>query len=139
VFGCQFCIREEEVCLFEPETGIAEMMSRSIDEWARDVMANYAVRTGYPIAHAWQMINGPLPPGLRLLPKRPFVLGDKYALENLYDLDDVTGMSFRATFANQIRDVPDGAQVIIELTDTDDGSTYLEQAPRAKLDDVDNE
>jgi hypothetical protein len=36
--------------------------------------------------------------------------GGKYELENLYPLADLDGMHFRACVANQIRDLPDGAE-----------------------------
>lgn len=120
IFGGQFCIRHDKICTFEPETGLFEPMSSSLDEWAQDIMADYRVRTGFPLAHDWQIRNAPLLPGTRLLPKRLFVLGGKYEVENLYSLADVEGMSFRASIANQIRDVPDGAQVILNSEDPRD-------------------
>ncbi|MGD9644213.1 MAG: hypothetical protein AB7U73_00785 [Pirellulales bacterium] len=38
-------------------------------------------------------------------------VGGDYVLENLYALDDVKGMRFRASIANQIRDLPDGTKI----------------------------
>jgi len=92
-------------------------MSSSLGAWANEVMADYHFRTGYPLAHEWQMANAPLVRGMRLLPKVPFVCGGKYEAENLYSLTDVKGMSFRASIANQIRDLPDGAEIVLKNTD----------------------
>ncbi len=114
VFGGQYCVREDKICTFDPETGIFEEMSTSLGAWAEDVMANYQFRSGYPLAHEWQLANGVLPVGVRLLPKIPFVCGGKFELENLYPLADVQGMLFRASIANQIRDLPDGAEIVLK-------------------------
>ena len=121
VFGGQFCIQGEKIFSFDPETGQMDAMSSSIDDWANNLVADYEFRTGYPLAHAWQIENSPLPPGMRLLPKTPFVCGGEYHIGNLYPLNDVEGMRFRAIIANQIRDLPDGAQIIID-TDTKRGT-----------------
>jgi hypothetical protein len=117
VFGVQFCIGDGGVREFNPETGEATEICSSIEEWCRLIVENSRVKTGYPLAHAWQVGNGPIPVGQRLLPKRPFVLGGKYSVENLYALDEVEGMVFRASIANQIRDVPDGGTVVLKAVD----------------------
>jgi hypothetical protein len=111
IFGVQFCIRAEEVCIFEPETGLFTSICSSLEAWAAYVLGDINLATGYPLAHDWQLKNGPLTPGSRLLPKLPFVVGGKYELGNLYTLDDAEGMRFRASIANQIRDLPDGSQI----------------------------
>jgi len=77
-------------------------------------MADYPFRTGHPLARAWQAKNSPLRPGMRLLPKLLFVCGGQYEVENLYPLDDVQGMPFRASIANQIRDLPHGAEIVFK-------------------------
>ncbi|MEZ6073144.1 MAG: hypothetical protein R3C10_23470 [Pirellulales bacterium] len=116
VFGGQYCLREAKICAFDPETGVFEEMSSSLGAWANDVMSDYEFRTGYPLAHEWQIGKAPLPLGMRLLPKTPFVCGGKYEVENLYSVADVKGMLFRASIANQIRDLPDGAEIVFKTT-----------------------
>jgi hypothetical protein len=115
VFGAQYCICGSNICTLDPETGLVEEMSPSLDAWANEVMADFEFRSGYPLAHAWQIAKGPLIPGTRLLPKIPFVCGGKYELENLYAQNDVNGMLFRASIANQIRDLPDGSEISINI------------------------
>ena len=116
VFGNQFCVRAGEVCAFNPETGLFETTWTSLGAWAADVLGRPNLRTGYPLARAWQLEHGALVPGVRLLPKVPFVCGGKYEVANLYALEDVEGMRFRASVANQIRDLPDGAQIIFKTS-----------------------
>jgi hypothetical protein len=115
VFGCQFCIRGDQICTFNPETAIFEPMSSSLVSWAGELMSDYAFHTGFPLAHAWQDRNGSLSPGDRLLPATPFVCGGKFEVENLNAVDDVQGMSFRALLANNIRELPNGAEIVIKV------------------------
>ncbi len=110
-FGGQFAIRGDEVVSFDPESGEVVALARSLDGWAKELLSNYRELTGSPIAHSWQTINGPIPPGKRLLPKIPFVLGGQYDEKNLFAVDAVKGMRYRGELWEQLRDLPDGAQV----------------------------
>ena len=116
IFGVQFCIHDDAVSTFDPETGAFDELGQSIAEWTREVIENRDLRTGYPLAHEWQARNGALAPGERLLPKSPFVLGGKYEVENLCRSNDIKGMLFRASIANQIQNLPDGSQVILRVS-----------------------
>lgn len=111
VFGGQFCIKDNKVCIFDPETGALEYLADDIESWVKILLSDYEALTGYPLAHQWQKKNGQLPTGKRLLPKVPFVLGGEFVLDNLYLADAVEGMRFRADIASQIKDLPDGAQI----------------------------
>jgi hypothetical protein len=115
IFGMQFVIHEDSICTFDPETSQFEPMANSLAEWAEEVIRDTDFRTGYPLGVEWQQQNRPLQPGERLLPKVPFVLGGEFKASELYALNDVEGMRFRASIANQIRNLPDGAQVQIKI------------------------
>jgi hypothetical protein len=115
VFGGQFCICDDSVCYFEPETGELDQVSSTLEEWAKMVIGDYENRTGFPLAHQWQKIHGPLPVGQRLVPKKPFVLGGEFDLDNLVAYDAISGMRVRGELARQIRDLPDGSQVIYKI------------------------
>ncbi len=117
VFGVQFGIKDDAVCSFDPETGACESIASSVEGWASQVLEDHPVWTGQPLAHKWQGVHGPLAPGTRLLPKTPFVLGGEFSLGNCYALDAVKGMKYRASIAVQIRDVPDGAKVVLRTGD----------------------
>lgn len=111
VFGGQFCIKESKVHSFDPETGALDYLGDNIEDWAKAIVSDYDVLTGYVLAHRWQKENGRIPAKKRLLPKTPFVLGGEYTVENLYLSDAVEGMKLRADIANQIKDLPDGARI----------------------------
>lgn len=111
VFGGQFAIRGEEIVSFDPESGETETLGANLEEWAAQVLLNYRRLTGYPLAQAWQVVNGPIPKGRRLLPKIPFILGGQYHEANLFAVDAVKGMRYRGELWQQLRDLPDGAQV----------------------------
>jgi hypothetical protein len=111
VFGGQFAISGEEIVSFDPESGEVELLAQSFEGWASELLSNYPNLTGSPIAHSWQMTHGPIPNGKRLLPKIPFALGGQYDEKNLYAVDAVKGMRYRGELWEQLRDLPDGAQV----------------------------
>ena len=54
-FGCQYCLVDDKVKLFDPETGQLEDVADSLDGWAQVVIEDYEYRTGYPLSHAWQV------------------------------------------------------------------------------------
>ncbi len=115
IFGMQFCIKNDAVNSFDPETGELKVIAASLEDWCRWIWEDTKTRTGWPIAHFWQLKQGALKSGMRLLPKVPFVLGGQFAIENLYELNDVEGMRFRASIANQLRDCPDGSKVVLNI------------------------
>lgn len=117
IFGHQFCIKQDRIFIFDPETGSLEHISDDFEGWARVIVSNYNSITGYSIAHEWQKENGPIPSKKRLIPKIPFVFGGEFSIENLYLGDAVEGMRSRANIAKQIIDLPDGTQVKFHVTE----------------------
>ncbi len=117
VFGCQFGFLNEEIVNLDPETGTLSKVANNLESLATQILEDWRVLTGHAIARAWQTEHGPLGPEERLVPKTPFVLGGAFDLENLYAIDSVQGMKQRASFANQIRDFPDGTKVSLRVAD----------------------
>ena len=115
IFGGQFAFSTVGVVSFDPETGDVEQVAADLEGWADRVLAGYELLTGFPLAHAWQQRHGQLPVTERLLPKRPFVLGGEFVLENLYALGSVEGMRLRGELATQIRNLPEGASVKFKI------------------------
>ncbi len=115
VFGVQFCFKDDTILSFDPETGRFTKIGDTMEAWAQWILDNHRLRTGWPLAHQWQVQHGPLPKGMRLLPKVPFVCGGTFSVENLYTLNDVEGMRFRASIANQLVGVPDGTNVVFKI------------------------
>jgi hypothetical protein len=117
VFGVQFVLRDNGVFTFDPETGNLEWMATDLEDWAGRILGDFAALSGYALAHEWQEHHGPIPVGVRLTPKTPFVLGGEYSMENLHPLEAVQAMRLRGAIALQIRDLPDGARVKLQVSD----------------------
>ena len=116
VFGAQFAIDDDGVVsVLDPETAGLEHVANDIETWAQLMLDDYRVLTGWPVAHDWQVANGGLRAGRRLIPKVPFVLGGECSIDNLYDADAVLAMLYRGDLAEQMRDLPDGTKVTLRV------------------------
>ncbi len=116
VFGEQFALCGTEIVRFNPETGDSQLHAPNLEGWAERILARYEFETGLYLARLWQRRNGPIPPGHRLQPITPFVLGGEFHIGNLRAGDAAEGMRFRADLAHQVRAVPDGATVRLVIT-----------------------
>jgi hypothetical protein len=110
-FGGQFGLKDGSVVTFDPETGETSDCAESLQGWAGALLNDYRLLTGYPVAHAWQIQFGSIPPGMRLVPRTPFVLGGSFDIENLIAMPAVEAMRSRARLAAAINGRPDGAQI----------------------------
>jgi hypothetical protein len=115
VFGEQFCLSGGRFVKLDPETGDVEPVAETLEGWASEMLAEPNYHLGFSLAHAWQNKNGPLPPGMRLVPKRPFVCGGEFGLSNLEAMEAVKAMRMRGSIATQLVDLPDGASIVFEL------------------------
>jgi hypothetical protein len=110
-FGEQFALLDGRVLRFNPESAAKEEFALNLNEWAERILADYSYETGYQQVHDWQLQNGPLQTGNRLIPKIPFIMGGAFEVENLFALDAVKAMRYRADIWKQIRNLPDGTPV----------------------------
>lgn len=117
VFGGQFCIKNDVVCSFDPETGVLEEVAPDLEKWAKELLNEYDFWTGYSLAHEWQENNGLLRSECRLMPKTPFVCGGQFELDNLAAVGAVSGMRSRANLARQIADMPEGTRIEFKIID----------------------
>ena len=118
VLGTQYAIHAgRAVVSWDPENGRATPVGGSLREWARWVLADPDERATAFLAKAWQDQHGPLEPGQRLLPSRPFVLGGEVSFENLVVKDAVEAMLIRGPIAHQLHDLPPGATVRLSTGD----------------------
>lgn len=115
-FGHPFAIRGGDIVSFDPESGKAEALSPDLEGWAERILDDYEILTGYPLLHEWQERNGPIPLDHRLAPRIPFVAGGDFSLKNLYLAPSVDLMRFRASLAQQIKDLPDGTPIRLKVT-----------------------
>ena len=90
-------------------------MAYDFEGWAQMILNQYESETGYPLAHEWQILNGRLDFGKRLLPKKPFLIGGSFEIDNLFAMDAVSGMRLRGEIAQQIATLPDGTVVDISF------------------------
>ncbi len=115
IFGNQFALIEGNFVGFEPETGEIEVLASSAQDWAAAIVADWRQLTGFVTAHDWQVANGGVAEGQRLLPRQPFVLGGEFSVDNLQSVSAAIGMQVRAELALQIRDLPDGSKIKYRL------------------------
>ncbi len=115
LFGMQFVLSDQRVFTFDPETGDRTPAADSISAWVELVLDDPAVVVGSQLAGEWQRRNGALSEGRRLVPVKPFILGGDFDLANLRDMSSVEAMLYRADLARQLRDVPDGSQVELQV------------------------
>lgn len=115
IFGVQFCVKDDAIYTFDPETCEFEEMCSSLEEWALTITKDYEVLTGFPVAHEWQVKHGRIQPNSRLLPKVPFICGGEFNIDNMHEVESVRGMKFRASIARQVQNLPDGAKLKLVL------------------------
>lgn len=116
-FGGPFALMDGAVHAFDPETVEFTCLADSLDDWATDILADADYLTGRRLLAEWEATHGPVPHGYRLMPKSPFVLGGAFAVSNLLAMNADQAMRARAAIALQLLDLPDGAQVQLEVTD----------------------
>ena len=117
IFGGQFCIREDGVFSFEPETGTLERLSDDLEGWAAVMLSETDYYTGRPLAVAWQEQFGVLEPTKRLIPTLLFTLGGEFSLANLSAKDATLGMQIRGPIAQKIHDFPEGTKIRFVIKD----------------------
>lgn len=116
-FCGQYCLFENEVWRFDPESGGRTFFSHGLEEWACRILGDSDQETGEPLVKAWEAQFGPLKQGHRLFAKYPFVLGGAFEIENLRAVDAVAGMRHLGELATQLHDLPDGARVDLRIVD----------------------
>ena len=78
VFGDQFCLDAGGVGLMDAETGDVEEIATNLEGWVNAVLKEPDYHLGFQLAHSWQEENGAIEPGMRLVPKVPFVCGGDF-------------------------------------------------------------
>ena len=115
LFGHQFAISGEQIVSFDLETGEQEVFADSFDSFTTRLFDDPSLHTGWPLAHEWQDKFSAIALGTRLVPRRPFVLGGDYVLENLVAVSEEEGVRARAKLARHLKELPPGSSVTYEL------------------------
>ncbi|MFG3002164.1 SMI1/KNR4 family protein [Streptomyces sp. NPDC048340] len=111
IFGGQFAVgRDGVVYSFNPETAAMSKFSEDVASWQDGVIADWNYVTGYSVGHEWQMRNGPLPPGHRLVPKIPFSVGGEFSFDNMIPVEAAAALRYWGGFALAISESRDGDQ-----------------------------
>ena len=114
LFGFQFCFTNQGIEIFNTETGEFSFLTDTFENWIQMILTDYNYLTGYEIGHEWQKKFRKLQLSERLNGKIPFVLGGSYSIENLYPINLISLLDFRADIANQIYNLEDGQQIILK-------------------------
>src|SRR5689334_5564500 len=67
-FGGQFCILEDTISKFDPETGEFEFLAPNLTKWAEMILRDFEILTAYPLAHEWQLSHRKVKATERLVP-----------------------------------------------------------------------
>lgn len=111
IFGGQFAVGQDgAVYSFNPETAALSKYSEDVASWQDDVIADWNYATGYPVGHEWQMRNGALPSGHRLVPRIPFCVGGEFSFDNMIPVEAAAALRYWGGFALAIAQSQDGDQ-----------------------------
>ena len=113
VFGNQFGFSEKEVVFLEIETGESKVIGKSFIEGIEKIEKELDYYTGLTLLREWSKRGTILAKTERLVPIKPFVVGGKYEVSNLYSLDFAKAIRYNANIARQIKDLPDGQAINI--------------------------
>jgi len=115
VLGTQFGLLDNQVVVFDPETADVEVIGNSLHDWAAWLLSDPQVNATVGLTVDWERTHGRLTPDQRLLPLRFLVLGGELELENLVVKDAAEAMRIRGPIAQQLHDLPDGAEIHLDV------------------------
>jgi len=119
-FGCdflgnQFAFFENNVHFFNLETGKFEFLSPNFEEWKAVISSDLDYYTGQSLVIEWETKIGKLDFSERLCPKKPFVIGGEYVVDNLFALNMKSLLQYNYEIAKQIHHLPDGAEIVLKI------------------------
>jgi hypothetical protein len=117
VLGTQFAIADDQVVVFDPETADTELIGRTLDDWASWLLDDPLVNATVGLTVEWERERGNLQPHQRLLPLQLIALGGELALDNLVVREAAEAMRIRGPIAQQLHDLPDGAEINLKIED----------------------
>ncbi|MGN6492794.1 MAG: SMI1/KNR4 family protein [Agriterribacter sp.] len=115
VFGNQFAFLEDgKIVLINIETASAEFTLNNFDDFVKQFFENMDYYSGNSILEKWLVKYGPVEEFKKLCPRKPFVIGGGYEIDNFYALDKEELFKFNSHLARQIKDLPDGVEIQIK-------------------------
>jgi hypothetical protein len=119
IFGNLFYSDNKKIYLLDVETEEMEFIASSLDGWSKKILDNYNYLTGYSLAHEWQQQQGLLDNTKRLVPKKLFVFGGAYSIENLVEQNRFEALKYRSNISKQLKNVKDGEKIVIDTKPND--------------------
>ena len=117
IFGNQFAFKDGSFYFFNIETAEFEFMGNSFDEVVVLLKSETEYFTGKSLLLKWQESYGIIANDERLCPKRPFVVGGEYEINNLYKLNIGQLIKYNGALANKISGLQDGTIIDFEVTE----------------------
>ncbi len=117
IFGNQFGYSGGAIIFFNAETGDREKIADNFDDWIEKLYSDLDYLTGRNIVKSWLNFNSSFNVGERLCPKKPFIIGGAYKVENLFPLAYPGYIAAYANIANQIFDLPNGTQIKLKIAE----------------------
>ncbi|WP_158826716.1 SMI1/KNR4 family protein [Mucilaginibacter lacusdianchii] len=117
IFGNQFGFSGKGIVFFNIETGEKEYIAQSFKEWLKVIDEDLDYYTGKNLSLEWNTQNEELKFNERLCPKKPFIIGGEYKVDNLYRCSYPSYFSTNANIANQVFDLPDGTPIKLKIVD----------------------
>ncbi|HOY13765.1 MAG TPA: hypothetical protein PLY70_11520 [Saprospiraceae bacterium] len=114
IFGNQFCFLEEKFYLLNIETAELENIADSFEGFLNVIEQNVNYYAGFPITEEMREDHiSMLGLGYRLCPKKPFVIGGEYSLNNLSLEKFEHNLKYNGQIAAQIVNLEDGQRISI--------------------------
>jgi len=117
ILGNQYGYSKAGIVFFNAETGEREKIANNFDEWIDVLKSDLDYLTGKNVAKSWNISNVSLKADERLYPKKPFVIGGEFKIENLFPLRYPKYIAAYANIANQIYNLPDGTKITLKITE----------------------
>jgi hypothetical protein len=117
VFGNQFAFDDGSVIYFDVENGRATPFAKSFSEWLSIILEDPVDTLQLMLYKNWLAKGERLEPSEHLCPVHPFIVKADPPLKELYRVKSMEDMIYKGNFAYQIKDVPDGAQIKMRVTE----------------------
>jgi len=115
IFGNQFCFKNNQIFLFFIESGELEYVANKFNEFLEILEEEYDYLTGVAVKKEWEDSHVQLKFGERLCPKKPFILGGGYELDNFYNIETYNNLDYNSNIAIQLYGIPDKTKVKISF------------------------
>jgi hypothetical protein len=116
LFGNQFCFNklDGKIVFFNVEIGDRVVIADNFLGWIEEIYKRFDYYVAMNLLESWTS-NNKLENSQRLCPKKPFVIGGVYELNNLYAGTFPASLRAYSNIARQLYDLPDGTKIEIKI------------------------